>query len=148
MPNGPLGHENVQSGEKVMQQKRDIPSGRELFQKRKGRHPHHRNKPLFLLCREDPQRQLLLGCGRICGWEVQTTGLPWWLSRKRMHLPIQETWLQSLDWEDPLEKEMAAHSSILAWKSPWTEEPGGLQSIGSQRVRHDWTTVCTQTESL
>ena len=42
--------------------------------------------------------------------------------------------------EDPLEKEMATHSSILAWKIPWTEEPGGLQSMGSQRVRHDWVT--------
>ena len=39
--------------------------------------------------------------------------------------------------EDPLEKEMATHSSILAWRTPWTEEPGGLQSMGSQRVRHD-----------
>ena len=47
-------------------------------------------------------------------------------------------WVQSLGWEDPLEKEMAACSSILAWKIPWTEEPGGLQSVGLQRVRHDW----------
>ena len=46
--------------------------------------------------------------------------------------------VQSLGWEDPLEKEMATHSSILAWRIPWTEEPGGLQSKGSQRVRHDW----------
>ena len=46
----------------------------------------------------------------------------------------QETRVQSLGWGDPLEKEMAPHSSILAWKIPWTEEPGGLQSIGSQRV--------------
>ena len=50
---------------------------------------------------------------------------------------IQETWVQSLGWEDPLEKGMATHSSILAWEIPWTEEPGGLQSMGSQRVRHD-----------
>ena len=49
-----------------------------------------------------------------------------------------ETWVQSLGWEDNLEKEMATHSSILAWKIPWTEEPGGLQSMGSQRVGHDW----------
>ena len=48
-----------------------------------------------------------------------------------------ETRVQSLVWEDPLEKEMATHSSILAWKIPWTEEPGGLQSVESQRVRHD-----------
>ena len=44
----------------------------------------------------------------------------------------------SLGWEDPLEKEMAAHSNILAWRIPWTEEPGGLQSMGLQRVRHEW----------
>ena len=50
---------------------------------------------------------------------------------------IQETWVRSLGWEDSLEKEMATHSSILAWRIPWTEEPGGLQSIGSQRVRCD-----------
>ena len=46
-------------------------------------------------------------------------------------------WVQSLGWEDPLEEGIAAHSSTLAWTIPWTEEPGGLQSIGSQRVRHD-----------
>ena len=50
---------------------------------------------------------------------------------------VQETQVQSLGQEDPLEKAMATHSSILAWRSPWTEEPGGLQSMGSQRVRHD-----------
>ena len=49
---------------------------------------------------------------------------------------VWETWVQSLGWEDPLEKEMATHSSTLAWKIPWTEEPGGLLSMGSQRVRH------------
>ena len=48
-----------------------------------------------------------------------------------------ETWVRSLGQEDPLEKEMANHSSILAWRIPWTEEPGGLQSTGSQRVGHD-----------
>ena len=54
------------------------------------------------------------------------------------NLPVvQETWVQSLGWEDPLEKEMAPHSSILAWKISWTEEPGELQSLGSQRVGHD-----------
>ena len=50
---------------------------------------------------------------------------------------VQETQVQSLGWEDPLEKEMATHFSILAWKILWTEEPGGLQSLGSQRVGHD-----------
>ena len=46
----------------------------------------------------------------------------------------QESWVRSLGWEDPLEEEMATHSSILAWRIPWTEEPGGLQSMGLQRV--------------
>ena len=50
---------------------------------------------------------------------------------------VRETWLQSLGWEDPLEKEMATHSSILAWEIPRIEEPGGLQSMGSQRVGHN-----------
>ena len=54
------------------------------------------------------------------------------------HLPtMQETWVRSLGQEDLLEKEMATHSSTLAWKIPWTEEPGRLQSMGSQRVGHD-----------
>ena len=50
---------------------------------------------------------------------------------------LPETWVQSLGWEDPLEKEMATHSSILAWKIPWMEEPGRLQSMRSQRIRHN-----------
>ena len=50
---------------------------------------------------------------------------------------MQETQVQSLDWEDPLGAEMATHSSILAWEIPWAEEPGGLQSMGSQRVRRN-----------
>ena len=50
---------------------------------------------------------------------------------------MRETWVRSLGREDPLEKEMATHSSILAWKIPWTEKPDGLQSKGSQRVGHD-----------
>ena len=50
---------------------------------------------------------------------------------------MQEMQVQSLGWEDPLEKEMATHFSILAWKIPWTEEPGGLESMGSQRIGHD-----------
>ena len=55
------------------------------------------------------------------------------------HLPIMwETWVRSLDREDLLEKEMATHSSSLAWKIPWMEEPGRLQSMGSQRVGHDF----------
>ena len=50
---------------------------------------------------------------------------------------MQETWVGSLGWENPLEKRMAIHSSILAWNIPWTEEPGGLQSMGLQRVGHN-----------
>ena len=53
---------------------------------------------------------------------------------------MRETWVWSLGWEFPLEKEMATHSSTLTWKIPWTEEPGRLQSMGSQRVGHDWAT--------
>ena len=57
------------------------------------------------------------------------------------HLPtMRETRVRSLGWKDPLEKEMATHSSIHAWKIPWTEEPGGLQSMGSQRTGHNWAT--------
>ena len=56
---------------------------------------------------------------------------------KRIRLPMQETWVPSLGREDLLEKEMTTHFSILAWKIPGTEEPGRLQSMGSQRVRHD-----------
>jgi len=55
---------------------------------------------------------------------------------KRM-AAMQETWVRSLGWEDPLEKEMATHSSTLAWKIPWTEEPGRLQSMGLQTVTHN-----------
>ena len=54
---------------------------------------------------------------------------------------MQEMQIQSLGGEDSLEKEMATHSSILAWRIPWTEEPSGLQSMGSQRVRYDFTSV-------
>ena len=50
---------------------------------------------------------------------------------------VQETQAQFLGWEDPLEKGMATHSCVLAWRIPWTEEPGGLQPMGSQRVGHD-----------
>ena len=62
---------------------------------------------------------------------------------ERTHLPMQEmqeTQILSLGREDPLEQEMATHFSVLAWEIPWTEEPGGLWSVGSQRVRHDLVT--------
>ena len=53
---------------------------------------------------------------------------------------MQEMWVHYLGWEDSLKKEMATHSSVLAWEIPWTEEPGGLQSMGSPRVGHDLVT--------
>ena len=58
-----------------------------------------------------------------------------------------EMWVRSQGWEDAVEKEMATHPSILAWEIPWTEEPGGLQSMGSQRVRHDLATERTRIQS-
>ena len=67
-------------------------------------------------------------------WEGE---LPWWL-RWLQNLPAMgETWVQSPDREDPLEEEMGTHSSILAWRIPWIEEPGGLQSLGLHRVEHN-----------
>ena len=69
--------------------------------------------------------------GEKCGWTSLVAQMVKYL------LAMWETRVQSLDWRDLLEKEMATHSSILAWKIPWTEEPGGLQSMGSQRVGHD-----------
>ena len=67
------------------------------------------------------------------------TALPSLLTAQTVkNLPaMQETWVGSLGWEDPLEEGMATHSSILAWRIPWTEEPGSLQSMGLQRVGHD-----------
>ena len=60
------------------------------------------------------------------------------MAHRLKRLPLmQETWVPSLGQEDPLEKEVATHSSILAWRIPWMEEPGGLQFTGSQRVGHD-----------
>ena len=70
----------------------------------------------------------------LCHWSKQVT-------QTAKNLPaMQETWVWSLGWEDPLEKGMASHSSILAWRIPWTEEPGGLESMGLQRVRHIYVT--------
>ena len=66
---------------------------------------------------------------------VYICGLPWWLSGKDS---VRNAGDRSLGWEDPLEEDMATHSSILAWRISWTEESHGLQSIGSQRVGHDW----------
>jgi len=61
---------------------------------------------------------------------------------------MQETWVQSLGWEDPLEEEMASHSSIFSWETPWTEEPGGLQFRGLQRVGRDLVTEQQQQQRI
>ena len=71
-------------------------------------------------------------------------GLPWWLTvkkKKKIHLSMQETWVQSLDQEDPLEKEMTTQSSVIAWEIPWTEEPVGPQFMESQ----SWTRLSDYT---
>ena len=66
-------------------------------------------------------------------------GLSWWLMVKNL-LAMWETQVWSLGWKDPLEKGKASHSRVLAWRIPQTEEPGGLSSMGSQRIRHKWAT--------
>ena len=72
------------------------------------------------------------------GIELRSSALASLVAQRLKRLSaIWGTWVQSLGWEDSLEKEMATHSSILAWRIPWMEEPGGLQSTGSQRVGHD-----------
>ena len=68
-------------------------------------------------------------------------GFPWQLSQKRNLPAVQEIQVQSLGQKDPLEKEMANHSTIRAWKIPWAEEPGGLQFTGSQTVEHNWVSI-------
>ena len=69
-------------------------------------------------------------------------GLPWWLSGKNPPA-VQEAQVQSLDQKDALEEKMATHSNILAWEMPWTEYPGGLQSMGLQWVGHNWVWMHT-----
>ena len=78
---------------------------------------------------------------------VCSNACPWWLRHKDCTCNAGDQ-VQALGWEDPLEKVMATHSSILAWRIPWTEEPGGLESIGLQRVRYDWETErsCTHAQ--
>ena len=77
----------------------------------------------------------------VCGHWVFCLNICSPVAQTIKHLPATwETQVWSLGWEDPLEKEMATHSSTVAWKIPWMEGPGGLQSIGSQRVGHDWVT--------
>ena len=71
------------------------------------------------------------------------------VAQRLKHLPaMREIRVWSLGWEDLLEKEIATHSSTLAWRIPWTEEPGGLQSTGSQRVGHNWATSLSRGEVM
>ena len=109
---------------------------------------------------EKPFWVLGLTLSKLCGagnqreqkaWRRKRFG--WWLCKHSgsvsKSLPaMREIQVQSLGWEDPLEKEMATHSSILAWRIPWREEPGELQSLGSQRVGHDQVTNTMQTQRL
>ena len=80
-------------------------------------------------------------------FKFHTLSLPLVAQRVKCLPAMQETWVWSLGREYPLEKEMATHSSILAWRIPWTEEPGGLQSTGLQRVGHDWATSLTSSNN-
>ena len=84
---------------------------------------------------------LMEGCLLTRNWILRgSLQLPWTSLVAQMVKRLstrRETWVWSLGWEDPLEKEMAIHSSTIAWTIPWTEEPGRLQSMGSQRVGHN-----------
>ena len=90
----------------------------------------------------DPSSIPRSGCspGERIGYPLQCSWASLVAQMGKILPAVQETWFRSLDWEDPLEEGMATHFSILAQQSPWTEEPGGPQSMGLQRVRHDWTT--------
>ena len=79
-------------------------------------------------------------CGTFVGNQVSTPRPFLMAQAVKCLLAIQETWVRSLDREDPLEKEIATHFSTLAWKITWMEEPGRLQMMGSQRAGHDWAT--------
>ena len=75
---------------------------------------------------------------RLYRYEKDNYGILFLVAQRLKHLPAMwETWVRSVGWEDPWEKEMATHSSILAWKIRWMEDPGRLQSMGLQRVGHD-----------
>ena len=81
---------------------------------------------------------LIPGLGKETGYPLQYSWAASLLAQTVKNPPaMQETWVRSPSWEDPLEKGMATHSSTLTWRIPWTEEPGGLQSMRSQRVGHN-----------
>ena len=85
-------------------------------------------------------------------WLLLSLGFPGGASGKELACQRRrcETWVRSLGWEDPLEEGMATNSSILVWRIPWTEEPGGLQSVGLQRIRPDSHTqgICKSQEDI
>ena len=81
--------------------------------------------------------QIVAVCPRFIKWYQKASLAP---QMVKSLLAVQETWVRSVGWEDPLEKEMATYSSILAWETPWRERPGRPQSTGLQRVRHNWAT--------
>ena len=86
---------------------------------------------------------------KLCSAGIHLVQIQWTktMFQGRTRLPMKETlemWVWSLGWEDPLQQGTAAHSSILAWGTTWTEEPGRLQSMGSHRVRHGWSDPATQ----
>ena len=102
---------------------------------------------MFECLKEFPQALRLCGIFSACLLiyivcvTVFGLGFAFLVAQTVTYLPaMQETWVWSLNQEDPLEKEMATRSSILAWTIPWTEDPDGLQFMGLQRVRHDWET--------
>ena len=97
--------------------------------------------PPSQIWRRTPARSIGGELGAIDGGKDGFSGCSDWIAQTVKNLPaLQETQVSSLGWEDPLEKGMATHSSILAWRIPWTEEPGGLQSMELQRVGHHWET--------
>ena len=102
----------------------------------------HGLQPTRLLCPWDfPGKSTGVGCHIQYSWAFL-------LAQMVKNLPaMQQTRVRSLGREDPLEKDMAPHSSTLAWRIPWIEEPGRLQSMGSRRVRHDWATSLSRTVS-
>ena len=89
-------------------------------------------------------------CASSCTWEVGSFGNPRWLGGSDSKVSAYHVGdpVRSLGREDPLEKEMATHSNILAWKTPWMEEPGRLQSMGLQTVGHDWATSLSTREAV
>ena len=109
----------------------------------------YERRKMFLIYRDGKKSRTLVKKGQIQNtgykmhfslihvtfvYTLRNSGLPRWLSDEESALPMQETWVQSLGKEDSLKKQMATHSSIFAWAIAWTEEAGGLQSTGSQRI--------------